>query len=536
MPRPRHIIDEDEYRSFIMEQYQGGIPRRLIQNALNSKFGIKVGLTTLSTRIQEWELVLQQQRTVETPELIQKIEDYMFRIGLTEKQLLIVLRREGFSISRAGLQRIRLNRGWRRRIDDPEERLALLEKATEALLSMTDQSNALASYGRRMLPVFLRQRKRLQVPRDPLYEVYRLPGPNYQWCIDGHDKLKDFGFEIYAAIDAYSRCIIWFYVGHSNATAISVLKQYLDTVREYGIRPWFVQADLGTETPLVAAAHWNFALRSGGKVRWKEQDFEQGLRLKDSYKTATSTRNVKIEKMWESMLHCCSRQWRDYLRELEREGDFDKSMFEDQIALYAVYEDMLREELFDFVHTWNNHKIRLQRNRPHVIHGQPFYNYHFPDPTKACNWGIPVDPLVLAEMAGPVKDVDLGTCLSAETKEWCSQELKDLGIEQVRLGSREDPDRLRPFKRFYLVLRDRIVHHIEEKTPPELAYLEKPLGGVQAYEELYMKANQAWATELGDSRPREEPMVETDVEDQEGSDIASEEEAGEAGEEVDEVR
>jgi hypothetical protein len=39
---------------------------------------------------------------------------------------------------------------------------------------------------------------------------FLVPGPNYQWCIDGHDKLKAYGFEIYAAIDAYSRNIIWF--------------------------------------------------------------------------------------------------------------------------------------------------------------------------------------------------------------------------------------------------------------------------------------------------------------------------------------
>ncbi|RKK07477.1 hypothetical protein BFJ65_g17683 [Fusarium oxysporum f. sp. cepae] len=244
---------------------------------------------------------------------------------------------------------------------------------------------------------------------------------NQRWCIDGHDKLKAYGFEIYAAIDAYSRNIIWFYVGHSATTALSVLKQYLAACDTYGFRPWFLPADRGSETPLVAAAHWNFALAAGGCVEWNGQVFQQGKRLKDSYKAAPSTKNVKIEGWWERMLHVCSRQWVDYFGELARDGDFDGSMLEDQIAIYAVFEGVLRQELFDFVEAWNLHKIRLQKNRPHVVHGQPWMNYHYPDPDKACNWGIPIDRPVLGEMLRPLAGIDISTCLEPETKEWCRQ-------------------------------------------------------------------------------------------------------------------
>ena len=70
--------------------------------------------------------------------------------------------------------------------------------------------------------------------------LFLVPGPNYQWYIDGHHKLKDYGFEIYTAIDAYFRNIIWFYIGHSVATAFNVLKQYLAVYKEYKVRPWFL--------------------------------------------------------------------------------------------------------------------------------------------------------------------------------------------------------------------------------------------------------------------------------------------------------
>ena len=38
--------------------------------------------------------------------------------------------------------------------------------------------------------------------------AYTVPGPNFVWSIDGHHKLSMYGIEIYAGIDAFSRCMI----------------------------------------------------------------------------------------------------------------------------------------------------------------------------------------------------------------------------------------------------------------------------------------------------------------------------------------
>ena len=46
--------------------------------------------------------------------------------------------------------------------------------------------------------------------------VYSNPGPNYAWHIDGHDKLKPFGFSVHGAINGYSRKVLWLKVLHSN--------------------------------------------------------------------------------------------------------------------------------------------------------------------------------------------------------------------------------------------------------------------------------------------------------------------------------
>ena len=68
-------------------------------------------------------------------------------------------------------------------------------------------------------------------------------GPNHFWSIDGYDKLKHWGIEIYARINAYLRFILWICVGYSNCINISPLCQYLKTVRELGYKPEITRSD-----------------------------------------------------------------------------------------------------------------------------------------------------------------------------------------------------------------------------------------------------------------------------------------------------
>jgi hypothetical protein len=60
-----------------------------------------------------------------------------------------------------------------------------------------------------------------------------------------HEKLSPFGFEIYAAIDAYSRCIIWIYVGVSGRVSLSIVQQFLLVILEKGYtRVFHISYDL----------------------------------------------------------------------------------------------------------------------------------------------------------------------------------------------------------------------------------------------------------------------------------------------------
>lgn len=116
---------------------------------------------------------------------------------------------------------------------------------------------------------------------------YGVPGPNRIWSIDGHDKLSRFGFEIYGCIDAYSRCIMWAYVGHSNRTAVSVMKQYLLTVKAKDKYPKLIRSDCGSET--------GFLCRSHLLLRRADDPTKEFNRI---YSFGTSTRNQRIEAWW----------------------------------------------------------------------------------------------------------------------------------------------------------------------------------------------------------------------------------------------
>jgi hypothetical protein len=85
---------------------------------------------------------------------------------------------------------------------------------------------------------------------------YVLSGPNNIWHVDGHIKLEPFSIKIYAAIDSYSRFLIWIYIGVSARTAVSVLRQSLNAFISIGFQPRRIRSDRGIETTLIADAQY----------------------------------------------------------------------------------------------------------------------------------------------------------------------------------------------------------------------------------------------------------------------------------------
>lgn len=61
--------------------------------------------------------------------------------------------------------------------------------------------------------------------------------------VNCYHKLREFGFEIYAEIDGYSRYVSWSYVGVSIQIKISIYRQYLDVIYNIRYMPSIFQSD-----------------------------------------------------------------------------------------------------------------------------------------------------------------------------------------------------------------------------------------------------------------------------------------------------
>jgi hypothetical protein len=125
---------------------------------------------------------------------------------------------------------------------------------------------------------------------------YVVSGLDWLWCLDGHDKLSRIGIEIYGCVDVYSRKIIWFFVGSNNRTQVSVLRQYLYTVKTVGYCPNLIRSDKGRETPMMADAHYFFYHTACFKDPTIPDD------ISDCYIYGKSTGNTRIEALWRQMI------------------------------------------------------------------------------------------------------------------------------------------------------------------------------------------------------------------------------------------
>jgi len=62
-------------------------------------------------------------------------------------------------------------------------------------------------------------------------KTYKVPGLNYLWHSNDHDKLKRFGFPIYGFIDGFSRKVLSLEVFSTKNNPLVISNQYLKLVK-----------------------------------------------------------------------------------------------------------------------------------------------------------------------------------------------------------------------------------------------------------------------------------------------------------------
>ena len=118
--------------------------------------------------------------------------------------------------------------------------------------------------------------------------AYITPGPDYCWSMDAYCKFEEFGIQIYAAIDAYSRNVVWIYCGVSARTMISVYRQFATALERRGIAPQLIRTDKGKETIMAADAQYQHAILTR----------DPSCTFRDCFIYGTSTANERIEAWW----------------------------------------------------------------------------------------------------------------------------------------------------------------------------------------------------------------------------------------------
>ncbi|KAG0643329.1 hypothetical protein HOY80DRAFT_1094323 [Tuber brumale] len=290
-------------------------------------------------------------------------------------------------------------------------------------------------------------------------EQFIVKGPNRVWSIDGHDKLSRFGFHIYASIDAFSRYIVWCYIGHYNRTAVSVNKQYLTAIAATNTIPKLIHSDKGRETVLLCNSH--LVLRRSQTPT---------LPLSKAYSYGTSTKNQRIESWWNLLANAQTDTWQNLFVEFEKEGYFDGGDI-DVICLQYVYMTMIRTQVQTFVQVHNTHRIRRQRRREHYLHtGRPVELYYYP-PTGVRNYGLPTDKTVLSELESQVKDYSLDEYLTDSTMDLCTKLLHNGGYQTSFSFSDNNC-------KAYIFLRQAISEYIKN-TGKEIHVLSTPTGAEQ---------------------------------------------------------
>lgn len=275
---PPISINLDPFRNEIELQVAAGNTQTQIWEWLSTR-GISVSKNTLQKRIIAWDAGLQTKTSVLDPELIPAINTAFHKTQHDDQTIARDITSQGIPTTQNQVKDIRLAHGWRRRAYD-DEQLAQNRAETFALVTQTLQQGECRCYGRELSKTYLRikfsHNARDDNVRDALSHLdeigtssrrpgpkknhkrgeYITPGPDWLWCCDGHDKSRNYGIEIYAGADAYSRRIQWCYVDNSNRRAVGILRQVVTTIAKYGRCPSFFRSNR-SKVLLLADAHYS---------------------------------------------------------------------------------------------------------------------------------------------------------------------------------------------------------------------------------------------------------------------------------------
>lgn len=249
--------------------------------------------------------------------------------------------------------------------------------------------------------------------------VYVSVGSNWIWHLDGNDKLKPYGFAIHAAIDGFSRKILWCHAHATNNDPKLIAKYYFDFVQANQVIPAMTRSDAGTENGLLATCQM-----------FLRRNSTDGLAGSQSHVYGTSMRNQRIEAYWQNQREHNCRYWEEEFEHLTANGLLCPGDLLHRACLQYVYMPLLRKELQEFVEEHNSHRIRKQRGKK-TPQGIPEDLYNFPELKgfKQAGFVPEADDLLYL---GQEQDLyrEIPQFLTAEFRQ-CADSFFDIGITKA---------------------------------------------------------------------------------------------------------
>ncbi|KAF5379743.1 hypothetical protein D9615_005816 [Tricholomella constricta] len=224
-----------------------------------------------------------------------------------------------------------------------------------------------------------------QIKRSPLTGI----GPDEEWSMDGHDKLRVAGFDIYGIRDKWSGKWHYYKVVPSNWYAAVVGVIQLECIKKVGGMAVQGSTDRGSEVrdafSIFSALRDHFA-----------PDLLKAL--VPAWRFLESPKNITIERGWRPLFHT----WGVNILQFYYAG-IHGAYYEAQNEVHKemsnwIWFPLIQRELDDFVDTQNNHRIRRQQEKNLPSGGTPNDFYRHPDRYGGQSCLIDIDINVLDQL------------------------------------------------------------------------------------------------------------------------------------------
>lgn len=197
--------------------------------------------------------------------------------------------------------------------------------------------------------------------------MYSVPGPNYMWHSDGHDKLKRFGFPIYGFIDGFSRKVLSLNVCTSNNDPYIIAYFYLKLIEKHRFLPTIMRTDHGSEVIIMEDLHV--------ALRYNHDDENAAEK---SFVKGKSTHNQRIESYWRQFRQHMGDFYIHLFKKMEQKNLINISNPIHIQTLQYCFGPLIKEDIEITRKEWNEHRIRKQITR-NFIGGIPNEMYDNPE-------------------------------------------------------------------------------------------------------------------------------------------------------------